>query len=404
VLWAVAVGDPARRGNRTDAAIDREGCRMSDACVLTNARIVTADAVVSGTLVVRAGRVVAVEAGTSGAAGAVDLEGDWLLPGLVELHTDNLERAFAPRVGVRWPADAAMLAHDAQVTAAGITTVGDAVCVGFYGGRSERLDYLGLSIGVLERARAAGALKADHFLHLRLEIADPRMLGLFEPLLAEPSLRLVSFMDHTPGQRQYRDMAKFRALHAGRAEAEVAGLVEERVREQAAHAGTQRDAVLRLLAGHGAVRASHDDTTPAHVAEAVASGCRIAEFPTTVEAAQVARAAGLSVVMGAPNLVLGGSHSGNVSAADLVERRLLDVLSSDYVPASLLHAVFLLRERFALPMWDAVATATRVPAALVGFADRGSIAPGLRADLVRVREVGATPAVVTVWREGRRVV
>ena len=118
----------------------------------------------------------------------VDLGGDWLLPGLVELHTDNLERAFSPRLGVRWPADAAMLTHDAQVAAAGITTVGDAVCVGYYGGKSERLDYLSLSIEVLHRAQAARALKADHFLHLRLEIADPHMLELFEPLMARALL------------------------------------------------------------------------------------------------------------------------------------------------------------------------------------------------------------------------
>ena len=376
---------------------------MTEELVLSNARIVTDEAVVAGTLVVRAGRIAAVAAGPSRAHGAVDLAGDWLLPGLVELHTDNLERAFTPRVGVRWPADAAMLAHDAQVAAAGITTVGDAVCVGYYGGRSERLAYLGESLAALARAKAANALRADHFLHLRLELADPLMLGLFEPLLAEPSLRLVSFMDHTPGQRQYRDLGKFRALQAGRDEAEIDALVARRLGEQALHVQRQREEVLRLLDGHAAVRASHDDTTPAHVAEAADCGCRIAEFPTTLEAAAAARAAGLSVVMGAPNLVLGGSHSGNVAAADLVERQLLDVLSSDYVPTSLLQAVFLLRDRFGHAMPEAIAPATRTPAALVGLADRGRLAPDLRADLVRVREVGATPTVVAVWREGRRV-
>ena len=377
---------------------------MTDELVLTNARIVTASAVITGTLVVREGRIADLDQGSTRAAHAVDLAGDWLLPGLVELHTDNLERAFGPRIGVRWPADAAMLTHDAQIAAAGITTVGDAVCVGYYGGRTERLDYLNLSLEVLQRARAADALKADHFLHLRLEIADPHMLGLFEPLLSAPFLRLVSFMDHTPGQRQYRDIAKFRALHAGRGEAELQDLIDTRLSQQREHAQRQRDAVLRLLEGHPAVRASHDDTTVEHVAQAVACGCRIAEFPTTVEAAQAARAAGLRIVMGAPNLVLGGSHSGNVAAAELVEHGLLDVLSSDYVPASLLHAVFLLREGFGISMPEAIAPATLQPAALLGLADRGRIEPGLRADLVRAREVGPTPAVVAVWREGRRVV
>ncbi len=376
---------------------------MTDELVLTNARIVTADAVIAGTLVVRGGRIAEVDLEGSRGAGAVDLGGDWLLPGLIELHTDNLERGFAPRLGVRWPADAAMLNHDSQVAAAGITTVCDAVCVGYYGGRAERLDYLGLSIEVLRRARAAGALKAEHFLHLRLEIPDPHMLGLFEPLLAEPSLRLISFMDHTPGQRQYRDVARFRALHAGRSDEEFQGLVDGRLEQQREHARSQRDAVLRLIDGHPAVRASHDDTTAEHVAEAVACGCRIAEFPTTVEAARAARTAGMQIVAGAPNLVLGGSHSGNVSAAELAEQGLLDMLSSDYVPASLLHACFLLRDRFGIPMPRAVAAATCSPAAVLGLGDRGRIEPGLRADLVQVREVGPTPAVVAVWREGRRV-
>ena len=379
---------------------------MTDDLVLTNARIVTADAVIAGTLVVRDGKVAEIASGPSSVPAAVDLGGDWLLPGLVELHTDNLERLFAPRPGVRWPADAAMLTHDAQVAGAGITTVGDAVCVGFYGGKSERLEYLSLSIEVLRRAQAAKALKVDHFLHLRLEIVDPHMLGLFEPLMTEPSLRLVSFMDHTPGQRQWHDLDKFRSFSLGRDvsnEEEFQALVARRVQDQREHAERQRADVLRLLEGHSAVRASHDDTTPEHVAEAQACGCTIAEFPTTLAAAHAARASGMGIVMGAPNLVIGGSHSGNVSAADLVEHGLLDVFSSDYVPASLLHAAFLLHEGFGIPMPDAIAPVTRTPAELVGMADRGHLAPGLRADLVRVREVGTAPTVVAVWRDGQRI-
>jgi alpha-D-ribose 1-methylphosphonate 5-triphosphate diphosphatase len=379
---------------------------MTDELVLTHARIATEDSVVEGSLAIRDGRIAALDHGSSGVPGAVDLGGDWLLPGLVELHTDNLERLFAPRPGVRWPADAAMLTHDAQVAAAGITTVCDAVCVGFYGGKSERLDYLNLSIDVLRRARRAGALKAEHFLHLRLELTDPHMLELFEPLKDEPSLRLVSFMDHTPGQRQWRDIDKLRTFHLGRevkTEAEFQAMIARRVGEQRVFVDRHRAEVLRLLEGHEVVRASHDDTTPEHVAEARACGCAISEFPTTVEAAVAAREAGMGIVMGAPNLVIGGSHSGNVAAADLVEHGLLDAFSSDYVPASLLQSAFLLREGFGLPMQEAIAPVTRNPAALLGLADRGRIAIGLRADLIRVREIGTTPTVVEVWREGRRI-
>jgi alpha-D-ribose 1-methylphosphonate 5-triphosphate diphosphatase len=379
---------------------------MTEFLVLTNARIVTEDQVIAGSLLVRDGRIEALDEGPSRVAGALDLGGDWLLPGLVELHTDNLERQFTPRPGVRWPADAAMLSHDAQVAAAGITTVCDAVCVGFYGGKSERLDYLNLSIDVLHRAQRAGALKAEHYLHLRLELTDPHMLELFEPLKDEPSLRLVSFMDHTPGQRQWRDLDKLRGFHLGRevnSEAEFQAMVARRIHEQQTYVERHRTAVLRLLEGHPAVRASHDDTTPAHVLEARACGCAIAEFPTTVEAAEAARAAGMGIVMGAPNLVIGGSHSGNVAAAELIERGLLDAFSSDYVPASLLQAAFLLREGFGLPMPEAIAPVTRNPARLLGLTDRGRIAPGARADLVRVREIDVTPTALAVWRQGCRI-
>jgi len=356
--------------------------------------------------VVRDGLIVEVAEAGSSAAGAIDLEGDWLLPGFVELHTDNLERQLSPRPGVRWPADAAMLQHDAQVAASGITTVCDAVCVGLYGGKRERLDFLKLSLDVLRRAREAGALKAEHLLHLRLEVTDPGCVELFEPLVAEPGLVLVSFMDHTPGQRQWHDIDKYRTFHMGRSvrnEVEFQAMIARRVAEQHEHAALNLARVTRLLDGHPAVRASHDDTTAEHVAEGVALGVEIAEFPTTLVAAEAARAAGMGIVMGAPNLVLGGSHSGNVAAGELATAGLLDALSSDYVPASLVQAVFKLHEEHAIALPDAVATITSRPAAMLGLGDRGAIEPGRRADLVRVRPVGTTPSIVSVWRAGERV-
>lgn len=374
--------------------------------LLANARIVTADAVVGGCVVVRDGLIVEIAGGGSAVAGAVDLEGDWLLPGFVELHTDNLERQLSPRPGVRWPAEAAMLQHDAQVAASGITTVCDAVCVGLYGGKRERLDFLRLSLDVLRRAREAGALKAEHLLHLRLEVADPGCVELFEPLVDEPGLVLVSFMDHTPGQRQWHDIDKYRTFHMGRSvrdEAELKAMIARRVAEQNEHAALNLVRLMRLLEGHPAVRASHDDTTAEHVAEGVALGVTIAEFPTTIVAAAAARAAGMGIVMGAPNLVLGGSHSGNVAAVELAGAGLLDALSSDYVPAALVQAVFKLHDEHAIALPEAVATITSRPASMLGLADRGVIEPGRRADLVRVRPVGTTPSVVSVWRAGERV-
>lgn len=378
---------------------------MSPETILTNARIVTPEAVIEGTLVVRDGVIAAIEAGNSTVPAATDLEDDWLLPGFVELHTDNLERQFEPRPKVRWPADAAMMQHDAQVAAAGITTVCDAVCVGFYGGRSERLGYLSQSLDVLRRARAAGVLKAEHRLHLRLELPDPHLLELLEPLLAEPDLALVSFMDHTPGQRQWRDPEKHKAFmrHELRDDDAYSAMALDRQEQQRRLLGPHKRRVLELLGDHPAVRASHDDTTEDHVAEARAMGVSISEFPTTLEAARAAKEAGMTTVMGAPNLVIGGSHSGNVAALTLAAEGLLDAFSSDYVPASLAQSIPLLRDSLELALPEAIAPVTRNPAAMLGLADRGRLAPDLRADLVRLSERAGTPAVRAVWRQGQRI-
>lgn len=376
---------------------------MSGGFRVVNARVVTPEAVILGGVEVEDGRITAVV--PDARAGGVDFAGDYLLPGLVEVHTDNLERQFQPRPKVRWPADAAVLAHDGQMAAAGCTTVCDAVCVGFYGDKDERLEILSASIEATRAAAEAGSLRAEHRLHLRCELTDPSVVDLFGALCSAPDLALVSLMDHTPGQRQWHDIAKYRTFQMGRTVNDEAGfqkLLAQRRGEQA-NVLAHRAGVLDLLRGRKVALASHDDTTPEHVAEGAADGVTVSEFPTTLVAALAARAAGMSVVMGAPNVVLGGSQSGNVSALDLAERGLLDVMSSDYVPVSLLHAAFRLHDVLGLPLHEAVAPVTRNPAALLGLDDRGAVAEGLRADLARVRRTGDVPGVTALWRAGRRV-
>ena len=374
--------------------------------VFKNANIVLEHEVVHGSVLVQDGTIAGISEGACALAGAIDLEGGWLVPGLVELHTDNLERCFEPRPKVMWPADAAILAHDGQMARSGVTTVCDAVCVGFYEDKETRLALLSQSLRVIEQARALDALACDHLLHLRLEITDPNVLALTEPLVDEPSLALISFMDHTPGQRQWRDIAKYRQFQTGRnnkSEAEFDDMLRQRVEEQALYGDRHKQDLLKMFAHRPVVRASHDDSTAEHVAEAVRDGITISEFPTTMEAARAAKASGLITVMGGPNLVLGGSHSGNVSAADLVEGELLDCFSSDYVPTSLLNAAFLVHRRYGRPAAQALATVTSTPAAILGLSDRGKIAVGLRADLVHVREVGAAATAAGVWKMGRRI-
>lgn len=376
--------------------------------VLANAVIVTPEAELRGALVIRDGRIADIDEARSHGAGAVDLDGDCLLPGLIDLHTDNIEHHFFPRPGVHWPSPlGVVLAHDRDVIGAGITTVLDALSCGDYNSGGARRGMLAEAINAITSAKQAGLLAADHLLHLRCETSDAAVLDIVEPHATNPLLALMSLMDHTPGQRQWRDLDIYRAYR--RTKKNIVWTDEEFTAylakvtafrdENASHFARR---IREIAEERKVVLASHDDTTLGDVEDSAAIGVTIAEFPTTVEAAERARALGLTVVMGAPNIVLGRSHSGNVGADDLHRRGLVDVLCSDYVPASLIEAVFRLA-RDGTPLPGAVNLATRNVADALDLADRGAIAPGRRADLIRVRSVDGHPVVRAVWRDGRQV-
>ena len=383
--------------------------RGDDPMVLTNATVVTADRAFAGHVVVEGGRIVEVGEG-AGPRGGFDCEGDYLLPGLVELHTDHLEAHFMPRPRVMWHAGSAVLAYDAQIAASGITTVFDSFRVGSEtadddrGGLGEQTVILADAV---ERARAADLLRADHLTHLRCEIPSPNVVACLEEFLAAHPVNLISLMDHTPGQRQFRDLDKYFIYYGGttgRSEAQLRAIVGERQRLGREHGEANRPRVAAIGKAHGLAMASHDDTTLDDVAQSHREGVSIAEFPTTLEAAAASRELGMATVMGAPNVVRGGSHSGNASARDLAESGLLDILSSDYVPAALLMGAFRLADApkvGGLP--GAIRLVSKNPAEAAKLFDRGEIAVGRRADLVRARSHHGEPVVRAVWRAGRRV-
>ena len=383
--------------------------------VLTGARLVLADQVMLGSVRLRDGRIVDIDAGRMRLPGAIDLEGDHLLPGLVELHTDNHERHAMPRPGVQQPAWSAVQAHDAEIAAAGITTVFDAIGIGDPYRRGFRGRDQSEMLAVLDALDEAGVLRADHRLHLRCELPADNALELFEPYAGHPRLGLMSLMDHTPGQRQWSDLVRARLYFTSKKGWSGQQFDQEIARphgpgsERGRRAEANRGAFVALARALGVALASHDDTTAAHVDEAHALGASICEFPTTLDAARRAADLGLLTLGGAPNLLRGHSHAGNVPVAALVEAGVLDALSSDYVPATLLAAAWTLaRCSLAQPadaarLPQAIAKVSRAPARAVGLHDRGEIAPGLRADLVRVREVAGQPVVLGVWRGGRRV-
>jgi len=376
------------------------------ALCLANARLVLPDRVCHGLILVEEGRIAAIEETETVPRGAVDCRQDFVLPGLVELHTDNLERHIEPRPGAEWPHAPAILAHDAELAATGITTVFDALRVGsILTGKRKYLKYArALSREILDLG-ASGSLKISHFLHLRAEVCSETLIEEFAEFTAEDRVGLVSLMDHTPGQRQFRNLDLLRSYLQGKRglsaldfDEHVSHLKRLRARIGDRHEAATVSEAARL----GAVLASHDDTTGVQVGVSAGHGVRLAEFPTTQEAARACRASGIAIMMGAPNIVRGGSHSTNVSAMALAEQGLLDIVSSDYVPAALLLSAFRLAD-----LWNdlprAIRCVTAAPADAVGLHDRGRLATGLRGDLLRVRLSGDTPMQRGVWSAGNRV-
>ncbi|ATJ84364.1 alpha-D-ribose 1-methylphosphonate 5-triphosphate diphosphatase [Halomonas beimenensis] len=375
--------------------------------VLTNARLILEDEVVAGSLAIRDGMIAGLDSASSRTTTAIDCQGDFLMPGLVELHTDNMEKYFQPRPRVAWPSRQAALAHDAQMAASGITTVFDAVAIGDVDEQSMRHGALHEMVGALAGIVDDGLARVDHRLHLRCEVCHPETLARFDELADSALLGLVSLMDHAPGQRQFASLEAYRTYYQGKYGLDDQALetfIAKQLANSERYSGEHRRAIAERCRARGLALASHDDATIAHVAESREYGTRVAEFPTTREAAEASHRQGMAVMMGAPNVVRGGSHSGNIAASELVRLGVLDILSSDYYPAALLDAVFRIAEMeggYSLPR--AVATATWHPAAAVGLDDRGRLAEGLRADLLRVKPVDGHPLVQRVWSAGRQV-
>lgn len=375
--------------------------------ILANASLVLPGEVVTGSLHLSGGRIAGIDLGAGVPRGSIDCGGDLVIPGLIELHTDNLERHIEPRPKVQFPHAGAILAHDGELAATGITTVYDALRVGSItsSGKASYGEYARRLADEIKALAAEGALRINHLLHLRAEVCSETLIEELAKFGPQDGVGIVSLMDHTPGQRQFRDLDQLRKYVRGKH-----GLSEE---EFQTHIRENRALSARLGPVHeaaavaesrrfGAVLASHDDTTEAQVGVSAGHGATFAEFPTTAEAARACRDRGIRVMMGAPNLIRGGSHSGNVAAADLAETGLLDILSSDYVPATLLQGALMLGDLWG-DMARGVATVTRTPAEATGLTDRGSLLPGLRADVIRVARHSRAAAVRGVWVGAERV-
>lgn len=376
--------------------------------IFANAQVVLPNEVIHGSVLVRDGFIHQIDTGGSVPADAIDCEKRYLAPGLIELHTDNLERHMQPRPKVNWPHKAAILAHDRELAGTGITTVFDAIRVGSIesdGGKRRYERYARSMADEILEMRSAGVLKVSHHIHLRAEICSETLEDELAAFGRDDKVGIVSLMDHTPGQRQFRDLQKFEDYICGKN-----GLSRDGFAEyidflyglQERHGARHEAAAVAAAKRYGATLASHDDTTVEQVLHSQSQGVTVAEFPTTLEAADACHRAGIATIMGAPNLVRGGSHSGNVAAEALAQRGRLDVLSSDYVPAALLQGAVMLGVLWQ-DMAAGIATVSANPARHAGLNDRGCIKLGKRADVTLFRIVNEVPAIDSVWVQGRRV-
>lgn len=324
----------------------------------------------------------------------VDASGAWVLPGLVDIHCDTIEKEAEPRPNTLFPLDMAFLNFERKLAGHGITTMLHSLSLGI--GLSLRGEHL-----VEEMIRRIVAHREQramirHGIHLRYEVSHLTGMQLAARLIEEGLLDYISLMDHAPGQGQYRKPGAFERYvmkNQGVNVEEVAVIVDDlqsrrsqvdwtKLREMTAHARSKGIAI-----------ASHDDDSVDAVQHSMSYGAHVSEFPLNLETARYAKSQGLGVCVGAPNVVRGGSHDGNLRAIDAIKAGAADILCSDYHPASLLHAVFALEEE-GVQLHEAVSLATLRPAAAVGKGDQlGSIEPGKYADLIIVRQVGGVPLV-----------
>lgn len=382
---------------------------MSDPTItIRSNRVVTPDGVVQGRVTISGQRIIDIQTGADNGSYDQDWGDDVLMPGMIDIHTDNLEKHFMPRAGTQWDAVGAAMAHDGQMATAGVTTVFDSLSLHGEKNGLDRGKALPMMMDGVETARQNGALRVDHKLHLRCEVSNPSLFDLLDPFMDHKDLSMLSIMDHTPGQGQMGSIDAWTAKQVakGKTEAEIKAHLNSAMSwRDVDGAPEKRRGVAERANSKGIPLASHDDDSREAVKFAAELGVTISEFPVCFEAAEAAQEYGMVSVMGSPNFVRGGSHSGNASARDILDAGLLHGLCSDYVPLSMLRSAFMMAEApFNMSLDKAISLVAEVPAKMSNLHDRGKIQPGLRADMLRVHyKPGTWPVIREVWAAGTRV-
>lgn len=345
--------------------------------------------------------------------GIPNLHGLTLVPGLIDLHGDMLEHDVEPRPSARFPTELGLMELDKRYAGTGITTAFTAISFSW---RKDDIRSQESAIEMIETVhRLRGRTLVDVLVHTRFEVTNTDTAPILSDLLERGRIQLVSIMDHTPGQGQYKDIDRYLNFMQkwlgtdlntlGEHKERIIAKMKENIELAAART---RDwdivaEVSRIAAEYGVPVASHDDDTVEKVVRQADIGVTISEFPVTLEAARAARDCGMKIVMGAPNAYRGESTSNNLSAMDAIRAGLVDILATDYYPAAMLHVAFKLARDGVMPLEDSIKLVSTNAADAMGMHDRGRIVVGAAADLVLVNDTDGFPRVCGTIRQGEPI-
>lgn len=370
---------------------------------IINGKIVTPDDIIKNCCIeIEDGRITNILKSVPKSGDVIDANGGYVLPGIIDIHGDDIETTISPRPSARFPVDFALLNLDRINATCGITTKLHAIA---YFEDELKGRHVGVSKKIVRVMQHLGSeFLTDHFVHVRCEITSD-LHDLFE-VIESPLVKLISLMDHTPGQGQFTDHGKYREYHKkiyGLNDVEIDEIIKKKYVNKGFTLQKMHDVTRRAHAKKIPI-ASHDDDNPQKVEFLYNIGVRILEFPVTFDAAKKGNEFGMTICMGAPNVVLGRSTSGNLSSCDAINADIVNVLCSDYNPQSMLYSVFILWKQGIMTLPDAVSMISLNPAMAVGMGDTiGSIEIGKRADILIVSEQIGIPMVTCTIVNGNIV-
>lgn len=381
---------------------------MAERWTIRGGQVVLPDGAVTADVTIANGRIEAIVPAGAGEktdeARTLDAAGAWVLPGLIDIHCDTIEKEVEPRPNALFPLNLAFLQFERKLALHGITTMYHSLSLGV--GLSIRGEELMERLIRYIAQRRGERAMVRHRVHLRYEVSYLVGLPLAQRLIREGLIDYLSFMDHAPGVGQYARPGAFERYvmkNQGVGAEEVAQIVAELEERRARIDWTALRALAAEAAERGIALASHDDDSRKLVDRSASLGAKVVEFPLNLDTAAYATGQGLHVCVGAPNVVRGGSHDRNMSAAEAIRAGAADILCSDYHPASLLQAVFTLEEQ-GMTLWDAVKLASLQPARALGIArETGSLEVGKQADVLVVRKIDGCPIVSDTFVRGQLV-